>query len=58
MDKYAVEVDPAAVKTASQGKEPTCPTCGGQLTAGANVPRCPRCGTKPFEVKPEVKPTP
>jgi tRNA(Ile2) C34 agmatinyltransferase TiaS len=51
MDKYAVETDPEAVKTASESKEPSCPSCGSSLTPGANVPRCPQCGTKPFEAK-------
>ena len=52
MDKYAVEIDPAAVKTASLDKNPSCPSCGGPLAPRANVPQCPRCGTKPFEAKP------
>lgn len=42
-----VEDNEDAVKTATS--ERRCPDCGEKLDANANVPKCPRCGTKPFE---------
>lgn len=50
MEKYGVDVDPKATKTASEEKTPKCPSCGSYLlNPGANVPSCPQCGTRPFE---------
>ena len=50
MDKYAVETNRSAAKTASE--TPTCPRCGGPLDGQANVPKCLYCGTTPFEEDP------
>lgn len=50
MDKYSVVLDNEKTKTASTSK--TCPGCGGSLT---NETHCARCGTKPFEKRPEPK---
>jgi len=56
MDKYAVVVDDdAKEKKASEGGS-TCPRCGSLLEfPEANVPKCPKCGTSPFERAPEGK---
>jgi hypothetical protein len=56
MEKYAVVTgkDRDGEKTASVGPSTRyCPTCGVPLVKGANVPKCPKCGTKPFERKPD-----
>lgn len=49
MEKYGVKVDETKQKTASTQK--TCPACGSQLVpeGTTNVPKCPKCGTRPFE---------
>lgn len=52
MDKFAVEQDADAVKTAEAKKPGACPSCGQKLVSAetTNVLVCSRCGTKPFEV--------
>lgn len=42
-----VEDKTHAVKTATV--DDRCPNCGAKLEETANVPKCPRCGTEPFE---------
>lgn len=51
MDKYAVELDPEAVKTADAKAPGTCPVCGAKVLSPetTNVLVCPKCGTIPFE---------
>lgn len=51
MEKYGVEQDQSTGKTAA--KAGTCPQCGQQLDADSAVPKCPKCGTKPFEKREE-----
>lgn len=51
MEKYGVEQEQSTDKTAA--KVGTCPSCGQQLEASSAVPKCPKCGTKPFEQKKE-----
>lgn len=54
MNKYGVDTETEAAKTASEKAKPVCPQCGSALapSAASNVPICPRCGTKPFEAPP------
>lgn len=52
MEKLGVEVDGDQVKAASEGEgNGICPICEQTLLPleEGNVPRCPQCGTKPFE---------
>jgi ribosomal protein S27E len=49
MEKLGVDVDPEAIKTASEKAQPTCPSCDRVLLNNVNVPTCLHCGTKPFE---------
>lgn len=51
MEKFGVDVEPEATKTAAAKAHPTCPSCDQPLLKNANVPTCPQCGTKPFEPK-------
>lgn len=53
MDKYGVDTQSEATKTASEKAQPTCPSCDRPLLSNVNVPTCPHCGTRPFEAKPE-----
>ena len=48
MEKLGVVLDDEKSKTASAGKG--CPSCGSQLEK-SDYPKCPRCGTAPFEKK-------
>lgn len=48
MEKLGVVIDDEKSKTASAGKG--CPSCGSQLEK-SDYPKCPRCGTAPFEKK-------
>ena len=54
MDKYAVDIEPEQVKTSEEKLNvvPRCVTCGAPLEINTNVPKCPRCGTAPYEPKP------
>ena len=55
MDKYGVVTkDDDLTKTAA--KKGTCPQCGADLDPKANVPKCPKCGTAPFESRKEDGP--
>lgn len=48
MEKYAVEIDKSEnTKTASGVWY--CRNCGRRVDPEANVPKCPFCGTEPFE---------
>lgn len=54
MEKYGVDVDaeiPATEKRAEPAPRVACPKCTAPLEAreGVNVPKCPKCGTEPFE---------
>jgi len=53
MDKYSVVVDDDMEKQAREGDG--CPVCGSTVDYSGNVPVCPRCGTAPFEKRPEGK---
>jgi hypothetical protein len=54
MEKHGVVKDESKTKTASiaAGK---CPSCGSELTkeGDTHIDHCPKCGTQPFEKKPE-----
>ncbi len=53
MEKYGVQLDPAVIKTSEDlSVTPRCRICGSELESYSNVPKCPRCGTKPFEAPP------
>ena len=49
MEKLGVQYDEEKSKTASTWK--ACPSCGHSLES-QNPPKCPECGTKPFEARP------
>lgn len=52
MDKYAVQTDQDKIKMATAGADQDlCPKCERALDTTSNVPRCPNCGTEPFEKK-------
>lgn len=51
MEKYAVRINEELVKTSS--KEKLCPICSSILLTTTNIPKCPKCGTEPFELKRE-----
>jgi ribosomal protein L37AE/L43A len=51
MDKYGVDTQSEAAKTAATKDDPRCPRCDSPLIKSANVPKCPKCGTEPFESK-------
>ena len=51
MEKYAVEVDKEQTKTATKGGIWYCTSCGTRVDPNSNVPKCPSCGTEPFEKK-------
>lgn len=53
MEKYGVVIDDEKVKTA--GDKKTCPKCGGRVYHENGFPKCEKCGTEPFEKKPEGK---
>lgn len=48
MDKLGVVLEDEKVKTGSEGA--LCPTCGTKLS---KPQWCPKCGTEPFEKRPE-----
>jgi len=48
MEKYGVQIDEKKEKTA--GTKKTCPKCGAVLDS-VFPPKCPACGTEPFEKK-------
>jgi hypothetical protein len=54
MDKYGVKTnddkDPMSKEATDKA---ICPLCGAKLEGKANVPKCPRHGTAPFEEDPE-----
>ncbi len=50
MEKFGVDTEEEP-KTGAAGSSvrPVCPDCGATLEQASNVPKCPKCGTKPFE---------
>jgi len=51
IEKYGVVIDPQeGEKTAAD--HGVCPACGSKLQEDSNVPKCPKCGTSPFERAP------
>lgn len=44
MEKYGVHITNDHTKIAS-----ACPSCGSQVDNRYMTPRCPKCGTKPWE---------
>lgn len=50
MEKNAVLGNNKLEKTAAL-KELMCPTCGQVCTKDSSIPKCPRCGTAPFEAR-------
>ncbi len=54
MEKYAVEIkqDQDNEKTATWKRivVGNCSKCGTMLEATSNVPKCPNCGTNPWEI--------
>jgi len=51
MEKYAVQINDGLTKLSS--KEKLCPICSSILLTTTNIPKCPKCGTEPFESKKE-----
>ncbi|MCA8939386.1 MAG: hypothetical protein KDB07_06250 [Planctomycetes bacterium] len=49
MDKYAVVVDDNKEPREKTAADKSCPRCGRALDPASSVPRCPNCGTAPFE---------
>lgn len=50
MEKYGVDLDSEKTKVSEDLTiTPRCGACGSRLESSSNVPKCPRCGTKPFE---------
>lgn len=50
MEKYGVQLDSESVKVSEDlTVAAKCGACGSALEPISNVPKCPRCGTKPFE---------
>lgn len=50
MEKYGVDLDPEQTKVSEElSTRPCCAQCGAELEASSNVPKCPKCGTKPYE---------
>jgi hypothetical protein len=54
MEKYGVVVEEEPPKEATDKltpnpAKPVCPACQEELEKGANVPKCPQHGTRPFE---------
>ena len=55
MDKYAVVEEPKSHNEKTAGPTNSCPYCGMRLEETSNVSKCPRCGTRPFEKRPDPK---
>lgn len=54
MEKYGVEVEKEQVKVSEDlTVKPRCAVCGAPLETSANVPKCPQCGTHPWETAPK-----
>lgn len=49
MDKYGVDTTDTTKVSEDLTVTPCCRDCGSKLETSSNVPKCPRCGTKPFE---------
>lgn len=52
MEKNAVLGNKKFDKTAELGKDVKCPTCGRICDNDSSLPKCPKCGTAPFEARP------
>lgn len=52
MDKYGVDTTDTTKVSEDLTITACCRTCGSELEKSSNVPKCPRCGTKPFERPP------
>jgi hypothetical protein len=51
-EKYGVDVGADGTKTSEELEvRVKCARCGAPLEETANVPKCPSCGTLPFEDK-------
>jgi predicted RNA-binding Zn-ribbon protein involved in translation (DUF1610 family) len=50
MEKYAVEIKEEDTKEKTANKRNlSCSFCGSKLEIESNVPKCPKCGTSPWE---------
>lgn len=56
MEKYGVDVTDTAKVSEDLTVTPRCGACGSRLESSSNVPKCPRCGTQPFESPPMRRP--
>lgn len=56
MDKYGVDTTDTTKVSEDLTASPHCGACGSRLESSSNVPKCPRCGTKPFESPTTRKP--
>lgn len=55
MDKYAVVIGDENEKVAAKDGRP-CPSCGGRKVDYSGLtPHCPKCGTEPWEQKPNAE---
>lgn len=52
MEKYGVDTTDTTKVSEDLTVTPRCRDCGSKLETSSNVPKCPRCGTKPFETPP------
>lgn len=52
MEKYGVDITDTTKVSEDLTITPPCRACGALLETFSNVPKCPRCGTKPFEQSP------
>ena len=50
MDKYGVDTDKGKDKVATD--QQACPVCGATLLTDTYASICPKCGSKPFEKRP------
>ena len=56
MEKYGVDTTDTVKVSEDLSVTPRCRTCGSKLESTANVPKCPRCGTEPYEAQEPRKP--
>lgn len=52
MEKYSVVTEEKELLKTASGVR-LCPECGSKVESHGNVVRCPKCGTRPFEVSHE-----
>ena len=60
MEKYSVVLDQEKVKTAKEADDAvSCPKCGAVIHYShgekESFPWCPKCGTEPWEKRPDPK---